>query len=180
MTLHADALATLRAWTPPSPAQGELRERYVAHLEAAPDGMWRSAYPGHLTAGTLVIDEPGERVLLNLHRKAGRWFHFGGHCEEGDATLRGVALREAHEESGITRLRLHPDPVQLDVHTVPFCGERGDVDHLDVRYVAAAPADAREVVSEESLAVRWWPVDALPDLEPAMHDLIARARELLA
>jgi hypothetical protein len=39
--------------------------------------------------------------------------------------------------------------------------------------------DAREVVSEESLAVRWWPVGDLPELEPAMLDLIARARAIL-
>lgn len=181
MTLHDDALATLRGWPAPTAEQEALRERYVAHLESAPDGMWRSAYPGHITAGALVIDEPGERVLLNLHRKAGRWFHFGGHCEAGDDTLRGVAEREAREESGLDGLRFHAEPVQLDVHTVPFCGApgTGGVDHLDVRYVAAAPADARHAVSEESLAVRWWPVDDLPELEPAMLDLIGRARALL-
>ncbi|WP_278256451.1 NUDIX domain-containing protein [Nocardioides convexus] len=65
-----------------------------------------------MTAGTLVLDATGEHVLLNLHRKAQRWFHFGGHAEEGDASLAGVALREAHEESGLTDLDLHPEPVQ--------------------------------------------------------------------
>ncbi|GAA3648686.1 NUDIX hydrolase [Nocardioides ginsengisoli] len=178
MTLHADALRVLSGWSAPDEAEESLRQRYVAHLEATPDGMWRSSYPDHITAGTLVIDATGEQVLLNLHRKAGRWFHFGGHCEDSDATLAAVALREAHEESGLTELAFHPEPVQLDLHTVPFCGDRGEVHHLDVRYVAAAPADATAVVSDESLAVRWWPVDALPELEPAMHALIARAREV--
>jgi hypothetical protein len=28
--------------------------------------------------------------------------------------------------------------------------------------------------------VRWWPVDALPDLEPEMHELIAIARARFA
>lgn len=179
MSLHADALAVLRGWHAPDAGQEALRARYVAHLESAPEGMRRASYPDHVTAGTLVIDATGERVLLNLHRKAGRWFHFGGHCEDGDATLAAVALREAHEESGLRDLVFHPDPVQLDLHTVPFCGERGDVNHLDVRYVAAAPVDATAVVSDESLAVRWWPVDCLPDLEPAMHVLIDRARAIL-
>ncbi|GAA1547734.1 NUDIX hydrolase [Nocardioides humi] len=179
MTLHADALAVLRGWRAPDAAEEALRRRYVTHLESTPDGMWRSSYPDHITAGTLVLDATGERVLLNLHRKAGRWFHFGGHCEDADATLAAVALREAHEESGLRELAFHPEPVQLDLHTVPFCGERGDVNHLDVRYVAATPADATAVVSDESLAVRWWPLDGLPELEPAMHALIARARAVL-
>ena len=180
MSLHADALRVLGDWRAPDPAEEELRRRYVAHLRTRPDGMWRSSYPDHLTAGTLVLDATGEQVLLNLHRKAQRWFHFGGHAEEGDPTLAAVALREAHEESGLTDLDFHPEPVQLDLHTVPFCGERGDVRHLDVRYVAAARPGAEAVVSDESLAVRWWPVGALPDLEPEMHTLIGRARALLS
>ncbi len=181
MSLHDDALAVLRGWQPPADGhaarQEELRERYVAHLEASPDGMWRSSYPDHLTAGALVVDATGDRVLLNLHRKARRWFHFGGHAEAGDATLAGVAAREAREESGIPDLRIDPVPAQLDVHAVPFCDPRGEVHHLDVRYLGVAPVSAREVTSDESLAVRWWPVGDLPDLEPSMHALIALARE---
>lgn len=180
MSLHADALRVLRSWPAPDPVEEELRRRYVAHLEARPDGMWRSSYPDHLTAGTLVLDATGEHVLLNLHRKAQRWFHFGGHAEQGDPTLAAVALREAHEESGLADLAFHPDPVQLDLHTVPFCGELGDVHHLDVRYVAAAAPGAEAVVSDESLAVRWWPVTALPELEPEMLTLIERARAIVA
>lgn len=179
MTLHADALATLRGWTGPTPEQAALCERFVRHLESTPDGMWRTSYPDHLTAGTIVLSTDGERVLLNLHRKAGRWFAFGGHAEQDDATLAAVALREAREESGIEDLAFHPEPLQLDVHVVPFCDPRGGVSHLDVRYAALAGPDTREVVSEESLAVRWWPLDALPELETSMVDLIHQARTLL-
>lgn len=177
--LHADALATLRTWTGPVPEQEALRRRFVSHLESTPDGMWRSSYPDHLTAGTIVLHHTGDRVLLNLHRKAGRWFAFGGHAEDGDPTLASVALREAREESGIADLELHPEPLQLDLHVVPFCDPRGGVSHLDVRYAALAAPGTQEVVSEESLDVRWWPVDGLPELEPSMLDLIDRARSLL-
>jgi 8-oxo-dGTP pyrophosphatase MutT (NUDIX family) len=179
VTLRDDALATLRAWPGPTPEQEDLRRRFVGHLESTPDGMWRSSYPDHLTAGAIVLDHTGDRVLLNLHRKAGRWFAFGGHAEEGDPTLASVALREAREESGIADLDLHPDPLQLDVHVVPFCDPRGGVSHLDVRYAALARPGTQQVVSEESLDVRWWPVDGLPELEPSMVDLIGEARSLL-
>lgn len=179
MSLHADALAVLEAWTPPTPGQAALRDRYVAHLRAHPDGTGRECFPDHLTAGTLVVDATGDHVLLNLHRKARRWFHFGGHCELGDASLAGVARREALEESGLAALDLHPEPAQLDEHVVAFCDPRGEVHHLDVRYVARAPLAARPTASEESLAVRWWPVDGLPELEPEMHALIAVARDRL-
>lgn len=172
--LHASALGELAAFAPPSPAQAALRDRYVAHLHAHPDGLARSCHPDHLTASALVISADRSRVLLTLHAKAGRWFQFGGHCEAGDASLAAAALREASEESGVTGLRLAPGPVHLDEHTVPFCGSLGVVHHLDVRFLAIAPPDAAHAVSDESLDVRWFPVDALPDDE--LSELVAVAR----
>jgi ADP-ribose pyrophosphatase YjhB (NUDIX family) len=180
VSLHADALRSLRDWVAPDAGQEALRARYVAHLEAHADGVWRSCFPDHLTAGCLVLSADGDAVLLNLHRKARRWFHFGGHCEAGDETLAGAALREAREESGLADLELDAVPVHLDEHAVAFCDPRGEVHHLDVRYVAQAPADGQHATSDESLDVRWWSVDALPELEPEMHELIAIARRRFA
>ncbi len=180
MSLHADALAVLTDWTAPTPEQEALRVRYVDHLTRRADGMLRACFPDHLTAGVLVLDDTLDRVLLNLHGKARRWFAFGGHCEDEDPTLAGAAQREAREESGIDDLRFDPVPAHLDAHAVRFCDPRGTVHHLDVRYVARAPAGAEPAPSEESLEVRWWPIDGLPDLEAEMHELIAIARARFA
>ena len=180
MSAHDEALGVLRSWSPPSPAQSALRKRFVSHLVDHPDGLERSCSPGHLTAGTLVLAAGLDAVLLNLHARAGRWFHFGGHWEPGDASLLATASREAAEESGVAGLRVHPEPVHLDLHHVEFCRGHEHTDHLDVRYAAQAPAGAEPHASEESLDVRWWPLDALPHLEPEMHALIARSRERLA
>ncbi len=54
----------------------------------------------------------------------------------------------------------------LDAHRVPFCGD-GDVTHLDVLFAAVAPDGVRPRVSEESLDVRWWPVDDVPEADVA-------------
>jgi 8-oxo-dGTP pyrophosphatase MutT (NUDIX family) len=160
--LHADALRVLERWPAPDAGQERLRAGYVDHLRAHPDGVRRSCRPDHLTAGALIVSADHRRVLLTLHAKARAWFHMGGHCEPTDLTLAGAALREAVEESGVADLALDPVPIQLDRHEVGFCGEPGRVHHLDVRFVATAPDDAEHAVSEESLDVRWWPVDALP------------------
>jgi hypothetical protein len=53
------------------------------------------------------------------------------------------------------------------------------VRHLDVRYGAVAPEGAGHATSDESLDVRWWPLDGLPELEDEMHTLIGRARDRL-
>lgn len=179
-TLHASALTLLTAWRPPTRRQAGLRERYVAHLTGAPDGMTRECYPDHITASTLVLSDDHERVLLTLHRKARQWFQFGGHCEPADTTLAGAALREAVEESGLSDLVLDPQPIQLSEHTVPFCDPRGGVSHLDVRFLALAPAGAEPVVSAESVDVAWWPARDLPDPQPDMVELVELALARLA
>ncbi len=175
--LHADALAVLRAWEPPTPGQGDLRERYVAYLSSHPDAMTRACRPDHLTASALVFDHDRTHVLLTLHAKARLWFQFGGHPEPGDRTLAGAALREALEESGLAAsdLELDPRPVLLDAHPVPFCGSGDGVHHLDVMFGAVARAGATYAVSEESLDVAWWPVDALPNHELVPFVALARS-----
>jgi 8-oxo-dGTP pyrophosphatase MutT (NUDIX family) len=181
VTLHADALRTLRSWQAPDDEQERLRVRYVDHLDAHADGMSRQCHPAHLTAGALVLSADRSRVLMTLHAKARRWFHLGGHCEDDDETLAGAAHREATEESGIVGLVLDPRPIRLDEHEVSFCGSHETVSHLDVRFVAVAPPGAEPTSNEESLEVRWWPVDTLPtedaDLVASVQAAVARQEE---
>lgn len=175
MTLHADALEVLTQWRAPSTGQADLRASYATHLRAQENGVWRSCFPAHLTAGALVLSHDRSQVLLNLHRKAGRWFHFGGHLEATDVTIAGAALREATEESGLGGLMVEAEPLHLSRHAVGFCDPRGQVEHLDVRFLALLGSDVEPVVSQESLEVRWWPVDELPTDEPDMVEMIALA-----
>ncbi|MDX6325102.1 MAG: hypothetical protein QOK15_1456 [Nocardioidaceae bacterium] len=170
--LHDDAVAVLTEWSAPTVAQERLRQEYVAHLERHSDGHERSCHPDHITASTVVLSGDGSAALLTLHAKARQWFQLGGHLEPTDATLAAAALREATEESGLTGLELDARPLQLNTHDVPFCGGRPGTRHLDVRFLAVAPAGAAHAVSAESLDVRWWPVEALPSDEPSLRELV--------
>lgn len=159
--LHTSALTTLDEWVPPTPGQAVLRDRYLTHLRAEPLGVLRECYPDHLTASTLVMSADGSRVLLTLHRKARRWFQLGGHVEPRDASLTAAALREATEESGVAGLTLLPGgPVRLDRHPIPPPCHF----HFDVQYAALATPDAVHAVSDESLDVRWFPYDEVPQV----------------
>ncbi|GAB2810776.1 NUDIX hydrolase [Actinocorallia aurea] len=172
--LHTDAVRVLTGWRAPEPAQEAMREEFLGHLSRYPDGMWRACRPGHLTASTLVLSADRSQVLLTLHAKLKMWLQMGGHCESGDATLAAAALREATEESGIPGLVLSSTPVQLDRHPVP-CHPGGSW-HLDVQYLAVAPEGARHAISAESDDLRWFDLDALPDLtDAALRSLVARA-----
>lgn len=179
MSLHADAVAVLTAWTAPDDGQECLRSAYLAHLATHPDGVWKAGPPVHLTASAVVVDERADRVLLTFHRKGRFWVQPGGHLEPGDTTLADAALREATEETGVAGLRLLPDPVDLDRHALSTAFGRC-AEHLDVRYVAVAPSGAVPVVSDESEDVRWWPWDALPEPAGDLGRLVAAARRALA
>ena len=179
MSLHASAADELRAWKPASGPQRALRKAFLRHLDQHVDGLWRTCAPAHLTASAAILDPAGRRLLLVLHRKVGRWLQPGGHCEAGDPTLGAAALREATEESGIIGLVLVPGILQVDRHGAP-CNPGVVDEHLDVRYLVLAGADAVPRVSEESDDARWFAWDSLPDdLEPTIHEMLAAGRDRL-
>jgi len=177
--LHESATRQLSTWRAPNLAQEQLRTAYLAHLAEHPDAMWKRGPSAHLTASCLVLDQTGSRALLTLHKKAGVWFQFGGHFELGDIDAHAAAQREAREESGIPALLAHPELVQLDRHHL--VGSFGQCrEHLDLRFLAVADADATFVVSGESLDVRWWPTEALPEqTRDELEPLVAAARVVL-
>ena len=175
--LATDLREVLTHWTAPTTEQESLRRAYLAHLDAHEDATARAGPPAHFTASCLVVDAAGERVLLTLHPKVGRWLQFGGHLEEADESVAAGALREALEESGLGEggLTLRPGPVQLDRHALGG-GFTRCTEHLDLRWVAVAAPGALPVASDESDDVAWWPADALPeDTDSSLRALVALA-----
>ena len=53
--------------------------------------------------------------------------------------------------------------------------------HLDLQFIAHAPAGAEAVISSESLDLRWFPLDELPDgIDAGLAALIAAAARRFA
>ena len=161
MNVRQSAIAILVGWQAPNPAQDSLRHAVLAFLHGRADACRRDCVPGHVTVSTLVLDDSGSQVLLTLHPRFGRWIQLGGHCEDADDDIVAAALREATEESGVTNLHINPELVAVHVHPVT-CSLGVPTRHLDLQFVAHAPADAKIAVSDESVDLRWWPADALP------------------
>ena len=178
MTLHASAVQALTEWHAPDPGQDSLRHAVLAFLAARPDGCLRSCQPGHVTGSALVIDHTGTHALLTLHPRFGRWLQLGGHCEESDPDIVAAALREATEESGIDGLQIDPVLAALHVHPVT-CSLGVPTRHLDMQFIVRAPAGAEIARSDESLDLRWWRLDSLPDdVDFGLTQLAAAARRI--
>lgn len=179
VSVRESAIAVLTGWQAPSPGQDALRHAVLAFVLARTDACARECVPGHVTASALVLDHTGSQVLLTLHPRIGRWVQLGGHCENDDIDIVTAALREATEESGITGLRIDHELAAVHVHPVT-CSLGVPTRHLDLQFVATAPAGAQIAISDESLDLRWWPADALPDgadgADPALMFLVERAR----
>jgi 8-oxo-dGTP pyrophosphatase MutT (NUDIX family) len=136
-----------------------VREFLRAHPE---DAHLRSQLEGHLTGSGFVLDAARTRVLLLHHGRLHRWLQPGGHGE-GEIDPQEIALREIAEETGLTGLVPLGDGLfDVDVHPIPARkGEPAHL-HLDLRYLFVASASEEPRLSHESLALRWFPLDALP------------------
>jgi 8-oxo-dGTP pyrophosphatase MutT (NUDIX family) len=177
VSVRDSVIATLRDWQPPDCGQDTLREAVLAFVIGRPDACRRDCEPGHVTASTLVLDHAGVRALLTLHPRFGRWVQLGGHCEDGDADIVAAARREAVEESGVAGLSIEPELAAIHVHPVT-CSLGIPTRHLDLQFLARAPADAQIALSDESLDLRWWDLDALPDdTDYGLSQLVSYARQ---
>ena len=173
---QAPAMPAFDAYTSDDASQAAERARILAFVDEHPDALYRTCLEGHLTASGLLLDHSGQRALLTLHRKLGRWLQLGGHVD-GDGDLAAAALREAIEESGIDGLEVDPRVLDLDVHAIPERGDEPEHLHLDVRFQLRAPEGARERASGESIELRWVAPDELGELE--VDDSVKRLFDLV-
>lgn len=154
------------------PAVGDARDAMLRLLSDHPDALVRSCRPGHFTGSALVLDAEREHVLLMFHTKLQRWLQPGGHAD-GNGNLASVALREAHEETGIAGLRITLTAIDLDIHEVDPPAEDAHL-HFDVRFLVVAPVGAQPVGNHESEAIRWVRVSEVGgyDLDAGTHRMI--------
>lgn len=114
-----------------------------------------------MTVKLLLVDE-ADRVLL-IHatdRRTGDvfWYPVGGGVEAGES-LQEAAVREAHEETGLTALPPGAHVWTRD-HTYTFDGRAMEV-HEDwllhrVHHFDPSPVDLSDHESATILGFRWW------------------------
>ncbi|WP_027890975.1 NUDIX hydrolase [Calidithermus chliarophilus] len=128
-------------------------------------------------AGVLVLDGAG-RLLLQKRVDNGLWSFIGGSMEPGE-TFEQTARRELWEEAGLEAgaLRL------LEVVSGPeffYRYPNGDeVYNVGVLFLALEVRGSPRTDPSEGLELRYFGLDALPDLSPFEKAALPRVRERL-
>jgi 8-oxo-dGTP pyrophosphatase MutT (NUDIX family) len=100
-------------------------------------------------------------TLLTLHAGLGCWLQLGGHCD-GVRDPKAVALREAQEESGLTKVAFaSPDVFDIDIHVIPTSSRTPEHLHYDIRYLMVADMTQPLRLTEESRDLAWVPLSRL-------------------
>ena len=103
------------------PEESRVVARFKALLQSHEDCFERDCLPGHITGSAWLVCPKRQNVLLTHHRKLNMWLQLGGHSD-GEGNTPGVAIREAHEESGLAVHLLDNEIFDLDVHEILiFC-----------------------------------------------------------
>jgi ADP-ribose pyrophosphatase YjhB (NUDIX family) len=129
----------------------------------------RSLSIGHFTGSCWLINRDGTKFLLTLHKKIGRWLQLGGHAD-GDSDILRVAMKEAHEESGLEHLEFVSEEI-FDIGIYPFPERNGIHAHLhySVAFLVRASNLNEDIkISDESLDLRWfekYPFDVMSSVD---------------
>lgn len=164
----APVLRLLRAHAvkPLEPHEAAMTTEVIRFVETHADCLLRSCAPGHLTGSAWIVSPDRKRTLLTHHHKLDKWLQLGGHAD-GDGDLLAVALREAREESGLTRLRVVDTAVfDVDRHWIPPRKSDPGHYHHDLRFVIEADPAEPVVISSESKDLAWVEVERVVALNP--------------
>lgn len=149
----------------------------IRFVEAHEDCLLRSCAPGHLTGSAWVVSPDRGYVLLTHHRKLDKWLQLGGHAD-GDGDLLAVALREAREESGLSRVRaVSSELFDVDRHWIPDRkGEPGHY-HYDLRFLLEADPAELLAITSESKDLAWVELDRVTALnaEESMARMVRKS-----
>lgn len=171
MPKRAQLLNLLLSYRPSSNEEKETKNEIMSFVRQNPCCFLRSNLIGHITGSCFVLNPEADHILLTHHKKIGRWLQLGGHAD-GDHDILRVSLREAKEESGIENIvALSENIFDIDIHEIMEHKGVPKHKHYDIRFVFQAQ-NIDFKVSNESLALRWVPLEEVASLDINNRSLI--------
>ena len=183
----ADLLAALEGHTAATEEEVASLVRILRFLQEPADPFARANPKGHVTASAVIGRPDGSEFLLVHHRKLARWLQPGGHTESSDASAFDAALREAREETGISRFDtpLGRAILDVDVHAIPAHRREPAHSHFDIRYLLTSTEAARDHAAsaeDPDRPMRWVSLEGARALkvDPSLTRALAKAHATLS
>jgi len=124
----------------------------------------------------IVIEDAEQRILLQERSDTRVWNLPGGHAEEGEDITTGI-VRETLEETGLRIAAPTPFGFSCDPAIETIVYPNGHQLHSFAMLFHADTFEGEaHVADDESLAVGWFPLDALPDLPLNMRRTVEAYR----
>ncbi len=151
-------IEALKVYDSHSPEEKVFKNEFLELLRHK-DAFQRYHLPGHLTGSAWIVDHSKNFVLLTHHAKLNKWLQPGGHAD-GNENILEVAMQEVKEETGIKNRALFYDGIfDIDIHTIPARNEVPEHLHYDVRFLVQADQNEPLILTKESHALAWVPID---------------------
>jgi 8-oxo-dGTP pyrophosphatase MutT (NUDIX family) len=122
--------------------------------------------------GVTAVVRRGDELLLVKRRDNGEWTPVTGIVDPGEEPA-ATAVREAMEETG----------VEIRVDRLASTGAGGEMTYgngdravyLDLTFACTWLSGEAHVADDESVDVRWWPLEALPAMSAEVQERIDSA-----
>ena len=156
-----ELLKQLERYRPFNKQESRDREELLRRLRGGEELYSRENTAAHLTASAWVVSPDRCQVLMAHHNLYNSWAWLGGHAD-GERDLLAVALKEAQEESGLSRLRpVSPDIFSIEILPVAGHEKRGRYLsshlHLNITYLLEAdPAELLRCKPDANSRVAWF------------------------
>ncbi len=166
------------------------KEAILEYIDLIGDDILnRSSRLAHLTSSGFIMNRSLTKTLMIHHNIYDAWGWTGGHAD-GDRDLLDVAVKEALEETGISKITpLTDEMITLDIIPVPAHIKRGEYVnvhlHLNTTYVLIAEEDETLTIKEdENSGVKWISIEDLemevnePEMIPIYKKIVEKAKAL--
>ena len=158
---YSRLLTALRCYTPWNEQEAADRDEILRQIETFSDIFTRENRNAHMTASSWIVNPARTKVLMVYHNIYDSWSWTGGHAD-GETDLLAAALREAEEETGVTKIR----PVTEDIFSIEILTVDGHVKrgkyvsshlHLNITFLLEADEDeALHKKDDENSGVAWF------------------------
>jgi len=151
-----DVLNLLERYRPQGETELADVDRVRSLIETTAD-PWLRSTPVHLTASALIVHPDSGQVLLRWHQRQQAWLQVGGHGDPGESDALAIALREGHEETGLTDLVPWPNSRlrHVVIVGVPAAGSEPAHEHADLRFVLATQSPYTARAETPDAPLRW-------------------------